>query len=157
VGKPRPKTPESLELPEIFCPLRSSLAVERAQNSAKKKSSKLLERYDVTDDDCLHSIVTGNEICGHRLDPETQRNSIEWHQRTSSKMRKPKTMPSTYKTTATASGMIKNATLVKHDKYSLQKDEWVKSSPPGLLTIPKRRRRGRRFLQNLEANCDGGF
>jgi hypothetical protein len=39
--------------------------------------------------------------------------------------------------------MIKNSPLVKHDKDSLQKDEQDKPSPPGLLTIPKRRRRGR--------------
>lgn len=40
------------------------------------------------------------------------------------------------------SGMIKNAPLVKHDKDSLQKDEQDKPSPPDMLTIPKRRRRG---------------
>jgi hypothetical protein len=57
------------------------------------------------------------------------------------------------------SGMIKNAPPVKHDKDSLQKDEQDKPSPPDMLTIPKRRRRGRcmAFLQNLEANCDVGL
>jgi hypothetical protein len=42
-----------------------------------------------------------------------------------------------------SSGMIKNAPLANHDKDSLQKDEQDKPSPPGLLTIPKRRMRGR--------------
>jgi len=78
----------------------------RSTNFSEKKSSKLLERYAVTDDDCLHSIVTSNESCSHRLDPETKRKIMEWHHRTLSKMRKPKTMPSTHKTTANTDHLV---------------------------------------------------
>jgi hypothetical protein len=64
-------------------------------------SSQLLRRYAVEGDDFLLNIVTGDESWFHHFDPETKRQSTEWHHRTSPKKKKLKTVPSASKVMGT--------------------------------------------------------
>ena len=41
--------------------------------------SELLERFDAEGEALLSRIVTGDETCAHHYEPETKKQSMEWH------------------------------------------------------------------------------
>jgi len=57
----------------------------------------MLRRYRDEGDDFLLSIVTGDKSWFHHFNPETKRQSMEWHHLDSPTKKKPKTMPSAKK------------------------------------------------------------
>jgi len=63
--------------------------------------SELLGRFDVDGPDFLGRIVTGDETWLHHFDPETKRQSMEWHHVTSPRTKKFKSVPSAGKIMAT--------------------------------------------------------
>jgi hypothetical protein len=56
--------------------------------------SKLLAHYKVEGDNFLSTIVTGDETWIHHCEPETKRQSMEWHPTTSPRKKKFKAVPS---------------------------------------------------------------
>jgi len=60
-------------------------------------TSEMLRRYRDEGDNFLFSIVTGEESWFHHFDPETKRQSMEWHNLDSTTKKKPKAMPSAKK------------------------------------------------------------
>ena len=63
--------------------------------------TELLARYEADGDDFLSCIVTGDETWVHHYEPETKRQSMEWHRTTSPRKKKFKTTPSAGKVMAT--------------------------------------------------------
>jgi len=45
----------------------------------KAISSELLEHFDAEGEAFLYWIITGDEIWAHHYEPETKRQSMEWH------------------------------------------------------------------------------
>ena len=63
--------------------------------------AELLARYEAEGDNFLSNIVTGDETWVHHFEPETKRQSMEWHRTTSPKKKKFKAIPSAGKVMAT--------------------------------------------------------
>jgi hypothetical protein len=57
----------------------------------------LFARYEAEGDDFLSTIVTDDETWIHHFEPETKRQSMEWHHTTSPRKKKFKTIPSASK------------------------------------------------------------
>ncbi|PNF43135.1 hypothetical protein B7P43_G17771 [Cryptotermes secundus] len=67
----------------------------------KDITSELLQRYRHEGDDFLLCIVTGDESWFHNFEPETKRQSMEWHHLHSPSKKKAKTVPSAVKVMGT--------------------------------------------------------
>jgi hypothetical protein len=67
----------------------------------EKVCSDLLSHYKADDESFLSQIVTGDETCIHHFEPETKRQSMEWHHPTSPRRKKFKVTPSAGKVMAT--------------------------------------------------------
>jgi hypothetical protein len=63
--------------------------------------SELLAHYEAEGDDFLFTIVTGYETCIYHFEPETKRQSMEWHHTTSPRKKKFEAVPSASKIMAT--------------------------------------------------------
>jgi histone-lysine N-methyltransferase SETMAR len=63
--------------------------------------SELVARFDADGDEFLGRIVTGDETWLHHFDPETKRQSMEWHHTTSPRKKKFKVVASAGKVMAT--------------------------------------------------------
>jgi hypothetical protein len=63
-------------------------------------------------DDFLSTIVTGDETWIHHFEPETKRQSMEWHHTTSPQKEKFKAFPSTSKIMATVFWDCEGAILI---------------------------------------------
>lgn len=74
-------------IPGCSCLLDSLLADRRAQTSAKKFFSQVLEHFAIEGSNFLHGIMTCGESWFCHFDPETKQESMEWH-RTSPKKTK---------------------------------------------------------------------
>jgi hypothetical protein len=61
----------------------------------------LLARYEGEGDDFLSTIVRGDETWIYQFEPETKRQSMEWHHTTSPRKKKVKAVPSAGKIMAT--------------------------------------------------------
>lgn len=76
----------------------------------KAITSELLQRYRKEGDEFLLRIVTGDESWFHHFEPETKRQSMEWHHLHSPSKKKAKTVPSAAKVMGTvfwdAEGLI---------------------------------------------------
>jgi len=66
------------------------------ENRRQKKAmcSALLERFDAEGEAFLSRIVTGDETWAHHYEPETKRQSMEWHHPQSPRKKKFKTTSS---------------------------------------------------------------
>jgi hypothetical protein len=69
------------------------------EHRCQKKAicSKFLECFDAEGEAFLSRTITGDETWAHHYEPETKRQSIEWHHSQSQRKRKFKTTPSTRK------------------------------------------------------------
>jgi histone-lysine N-methyltransferase SETMAR len=70
------------------------------KENRKTVCSELLAQYE-NGDDFLLKILTGDETWLHHFEPETKRQSMEWHHANSPKKKKFKSAPSTGKFMAT--------------------------------------------------------
>jgi len=70
------------------------LLTEDHKVQRKAITSEMFQRYQDKGYDFLLNIVTGNESWFHYFDPETKRQSMEWHHLDSPTKKKPKTVPS---------------------------------------------------------------
>ena len=80
-----------------MCPWVPRLLTEDHTVQQKAITSEMLRRYRDEGDVYLVSIVTGDKTWFHHFDPETKRQSMEWHHLDSPTKKKPKTMPSAKK------------------------------------------------------------
>jgi histone-lysine N-methyltransferase SETMAR len=64
------------------------------KETQKTVCSELLAQYGNGGDDFLARIVTGDETWLHHFEPETKRQSMEWHPANSPKEKKFKSVPS---------------------------------------------------------------
>lgn len=78
---------------------RSLTAEHRMQRTTM--SADLLERFDAEGEAFLSRIVTGDETWVHHFEPETKRQSMEWHHPQSPRTKKFKTTPSARKVMVT--------------------------------------------------------
>jgi histone-lysine N-methyltransferase SETMAR len=74
---------------------------EEHKEQRKIICSELLARYEAEGDNFLSIIVTGDETWIHHFEPETKRQSMEWHHTTSPRKKKFKGIPSARKIMAT--------------------------------------------------------
>lgn len=70
------------------------------KNTRKTVCSELLAQYEDGGDDFLARIVTGDETWLHHFEPETKRQSMEWHHKDSPRKKKFKSAPSAGKVMA---------------------------------------------------------
>jgi len=77
------------------------LLPEDHKGQRKAITSELLQRYQNEGDDFLLHIVTGDESWFHHFEPETKRQSMEWHHLHSPSKKKAKTVPSAAKVMGT--------------------------------------------------------
>ena len=91
----------SLSYQKIWARWVPCLLNEDHKVQQKAITSEILQRYRDEGDDFLLSIVTGDNRWFHHFDPETKRQSMEWHHLDSPTKKKPKTMPSAKKITGT--------------------------------------------------------
>jgi hypothetical protein len=73
---------------------------------------ELLARYVAEGDDFFSTIVTDDETWIHHFEPETKRQSMEWHHTTSPQKEKFKAFPSTSKIMATVFWDCEGAILI---------------------------------------------
>lgn len=83
-------------------------------HKAQRKTicSELLRRFEAEGDGFLSKIVTGDETWVHHFDPETKRQSMEWHHPQSPVRKKFKTTPSAGKVMVTVFWDIDGVILV---------------------------------------------
>jgi len=70
---------ESLGYRKFCAPWVPRLLTEDHKGQRKAITSGLLQRYRHEGDDFLLRIVTGDESWFHHFEPETKRQSMEWH------------------------------------------------------------------------------
>jgi hypothetical protein len=108
-------------------------------NRRKIICSELLARYEAEGDDFLSTVVTGDETWIHHFEPETKRQSMEWHHTASPQTKKLK--PSASKIMATVywdcEGVILIDVLTRGQ--TINSDVYVE-------TLKKLKRRFRRVL-----------
>jgi len=78
---------------------QSIITEHRCQRKAI--SSELLEHFDAEGETFLYRIITGDETWAHHYEPETKRQSMEWHHPQSPRKEKFKTTPSAGKSMTT--------------------------------------------------------
>ena len=81
------------------------LLTEEHKDQRKAITLKLLQRHRHEGDDFLLRIVTGDESWFHNFEPETKRQSMEWHYLHSPPNKKEKTVPLAPKVIAQSSGI----------------------------------------------------
>jgi hypothetical protein len=74
--------------------------------------SELLARYEAEGDDFLSIIVTGDKAWIYHFEPETKRQSMEWHHTSSPRKKKFKAIPSARKIMATVFWDYEGAILI---------------------------------------------
>jgi len=101
---------ESLGYRKVCARWVPRLLTEDHKGQRKAITSELLQRYRHEGDDFLLRIVTGDESWFHHFEPETKRQSMEWHHLHSPSKKKAKTVPSAAKVMGTvfwdAEGLI---------------------------------------------------
>lgn len=101
---------ESLGYRKVCARWVPRLLTEDHKGQRKAITSELLQRYRHEGDDFLLRIVTGDESWFHHFEPETKRQSMEWHHSHSPSKKKAKTVPSAAKVMGTvfwdAEGLI---------------------------------------------------
>jgi len=101
---------ESLSYRKVCARWVPQLLTKDHKGQRKAITSELLQRYQHEGDDFLLCIVIGDESCFHHFEPETKRQSMEWHHLHSPSKKKAKTVPSTAKVMGTvfwdAEGLI---------------------------------------------------
>jgi len=101
---------ESLGYRKVCADWVLRLLTEDHKGQQKAITSELLQRYRHEGDDFLLCIVTGDESWFHHFEPETKRQSMEWHHLHSPSKKKAKTVPSAGKVMGTvfwdAEGLI---------------------------------------------------
>ena len=90
--------------------------------------SELLEHFDAEEEAFLSWIVTGDETCAHHCEPETKRQSVEWHRLPSPRKKKSKTTPSAGKVTITIFWDIAGVILV--GVMARGETVWTRTSKP---------------------------
>ena len=70
-----------------------SLTTEH-RRQRKAICSELLELFDAEEETVSSPIVAGDETWAHHYEPETKKQSVEWHHRQSPRKKKFKTIPS---------------------------------------------------------------
>jgi histone-lysine N-methyltransferase SETMAR len=88
-----------------------SLTTEHGRQR-KTICSELLERFDAEGEAFLSRIVTGDERWAHHYEPETKRQSMEWHHPQSPRKKKFKTTPSAGRVMITVFWNIEGVILV---------------------------------------------
>ena len=96
---------ESLGYRKVCARLFLRLLTKHRKVQRKAITSELLQRYRHEGDDFLLRIVTGDESWFHHFEPETKRQSMEWHHLHSPSIKKAKTVPSAAKVNGQSSGM----------------------------------------------------
>ncbi|PNF41780.1 hypothetical protein B7P43_G02607, partial [Cryptotermes secundus] len=89
------------------------LLTEDHKGQRKAITSELLQRYRHEGDDFLLYIVTGDKSWFHHFEPETKRQSMEWHHLHSPSKKKAKTIPSAAKVMGTVFWDAEGFILVK--------------------------------------------
>ena len=101
---------ESLGYSKVCACWVPCLLTEGHKDQRKAITSELLQRYRHEGDDFLLCIVTSDESWFHHFEPETKRQSMEWHHLPSPSKKKAKTVPSAAKVMGTvfcdAEGLI---------------------------------------------------
>jgi len=101
---------ESLGYRKVCARWVPRLLTKDHKGQRKAITSELLQRYRHEGDDFLLRIVTGDESWFHHFEPETKRQSMEWHHLHSPSKKKAKTVPSAAKVMGTvfwdAEGLI---------------------------------------------------
>ncbi|PNF20339.1 hypothetical protein B7P43_G13210 [Cryptotermes secundus] len=92
---------ESLGYRKVCARWVPQLLTEDHKGQRKAITSELLQRYRHEGDDFLLCIVTGDESWFHHFEPETKRQSMEWHHLHSPSEKKAKTVPSAVKVMGT--------------------------------------------------------
>ena len=77
------------------------MLTDQNKEARKAIASELLQRFHVEGEEFLKKIVTGDETWVHFFEPESKRQSMEWHHKQSPKKKKFKTVPSAGKVMAT--------------------------------------------------------
>src|SRR6476661_1541816 len=67
---------------------------DELKRSRREVCAELLERYRMEGDQFMNSIVTGDESWAHHYEPETKRQSMQWHHLGSPSPKKFKLSPS---------------------------------------------------------------
>jgi hypothetical protein len=104
---------------------RSRTTEHRRQRKAI--CSELLQHFDAEGEAFLSWIITGDETWAHHCDPETKRQSMEWHHPQSPRKKKFKTAPSAGKVMITVfwdvDGVMARGEAINSDAYikTLQK------------------------------------
>jgi len=92
---------ESLGYRKVCARCVPRLLTEDHKGQQKTITSELLQRYRNKGDDFLLHIVTGDESWLHHFEPETKRQSVEWHHLHSPTKKKATTVPSAVKVMGT--------------------------------------------------------
>ena len=76
------------------------MLTDRHKETKKTIAINLLHRYETEGEEFLSNIVTGDETWVHFFEPESKRQSMEWHHTTSPTRKKFKSSPSVGKVMA---------------------------------------------------------